>query len=65
MTGTFTEDQRAFQETARRFARERIAPGYMGREREGRVGRELVREMGALGLIGADLPEHYGPWQTC
>lgn len=60
MTGTFTEDQRAFQETARRFARERIAPGYMVREREGRVGRELVREMGALGLIGADLPEHYG-----
>ena len=60
MTGTFTENQRAFQETARRFARERIAPGYMAREREGRVGRELVREMGALGLIGADLPEHYG-----
>lgn len=60
MTGIFTEDQRAFQETARRFARERIAPGYMAREREGRVGRELVREMGALGLIGADLPERYG-----
>jgi cyclohexanecarboxyl-CoA dehydrogenase len=60
MTGILTEDQRAFQETAQRFARERIAPGYMAREREGRVDRALVREMGALGLIGADLPERYG-----
>jgi cyclohexanecarboxyl-CoA dehydrogenase len=60
MTGILTEDQRAFQETAQRFARERIAPGYMAREKEGRVDRALVREMGALGLIGADLPERYG-----
>jgi cyclohexanecarboxyl-CoA dehydrogenase len=55
-----TEDQRAFQETARRFARERLAPGYMAREKEGRVDRALVRAMGALGLIGADLPERFG-----
>ncbi|TDH61255.1 cyclohexanecarboxyl-CoA dehydrogenase [Dankookia rubra] len=60
MAGTLTEDQRAFQETARRFARERIAPGYMAREKAGRVDRALVREMGALGLIGADLPERHG-----
>ena len=60
MAGVLSEDQSAFQETARRFARERIAPGYMAREREGRVDRALVREMGALGLIGADLPERYG-----
>ncbi len=55
-----TEDQRAFQEAARRFARERIAPGYMAREKAGHVDRALMREMGALGLIGADLPERYG-----
>jgi cyclohexanecarboxyl-CoA dehydrogenase len=60
MAGTLTEDQRAFQETACRFARERIAPGYMAREKQGRVDRTLVQEMGALGLIGADLPERYG-----
>jgi cyclohexanecarboxyl-CoA dehydrogenase len=60
MTTNLTEDQRAFQETAQRFTRERIAPGYMMREKEGRVDRALVREMGALGLIGADLPEQYG-----
>ncbi|TCZ53407.1 acyl-CoA dehydrogenase family protein [Roseicella aquatilis] len=60
MTTSLTEDQRAFQETARRFARERIAPAYMEREKAGRVDRALVREMGALGLIGADLPERHG-----
>lgn len=60
MTSALTGEQRDLAEAARRFARERIAPGYMGREREGRIDRELVREMGALGLIGADLPEEHG-----
>ena len=60
MTGILTDDQRAFQDTARRFARERIAPGYMARDMEKRIDRALLREMGALGLLGADLPEHCG-----
>lgn len=50
----------AFAETARRFAAERIAPGYAAREAEGRIDRALVRAMGALGLIGPDLPEAAG-----
>lgn len=60
MTSALTGEQRDLAEAARRFARERIAPGYMAREREGRIDRDLVREMGALGLIGADLPEEHG-----
>lgn len=60
MTGTLTPEQREIQEAARRFARDRIAPGYMAREKAARVDRDLVREMGALGLIGADLPEEHG-----
>lgn len=60
MSATFTAEQRAFQEAARRFAAGRIAPGYMAREKAGRVDRALIREMAALGLIGADLPERYG-----
>lgn len=55
-----TVEQAAFRETAARFARERIAPGYMAREKSGRIDRGLVREMAALGLIGADLPERFG-----
>lgn len=60
MSATFSEEQRAFQEVARRFARERLAPGYMPREQAGTIDRALVREMGSLGLIGPDLPEQFG-----
>lgn len=55
-----TDDQRAFQETARRFAREKLAPGYQRREAEGCIDRVLVREMGSLGLIAPELPEQMG-----
>lgn len=55
-----SDEQRAFLETARRFAREKLAPGYQAREKEGRIDRALVAEMGSLGLIGVDLPEEYG-----
>ncbi len=37
-----TEGRRAFQEIARRFAQERLAPGYMAREREAVLDRGLV-----------------------
>lgn len=60
MSAGLTGEQRDLREAARRFARERIAPGYMAREKAGRVDRDLIREMGTLGLIGADLPEEHG-----
>ena len=60
MSATLTEEQREFQAVAQRFARERLAPGYMAREQAGSIDRALVREMGALGLIGTDLPAAYG-----
>jgi cyclohexanecarboxyl-CoA dehydrogenase len=57
-----TEDQAALQDAARRFATERLAPDYMAREAsgEGSIDPALIREMGELGLIGADLPEEHG-----
>ena len=60
MSFDLNDDQRAFQETARRFAREKLAPGYQRREVEGRIDRALVREMGGLGLIAPELPEEFG-----
>ena len=47
-----TEDQKAFQETARRFAREKLAESYLKRAVEHTMDRSLVKQMGALGLIG-------------
>jgi cyclohexanecarboxyl-CoA dehydrogenase len=55
-----TEEQRSFVETARRFARDRIAPHYQKREQDQRIDRALIREMGALGMIAPELPEAYG-----
>ncbi len=55
-----TDEHAAVQDAAQRFARERLAPQYMAREQVGRVDRTLIREMGALGLIGVDLPEAFG-----
>ena len=55
-----TDDQRALQESARRFARERLLPDYQKREKVGVLDRGLLAEMGRLGLIGVDLPERLG-----
>ena len=55
-----TDDQRALQEGARRFARERLLPDYQKRETAGVLDRALIKEMGRLGLLGMDLPEELG-----
>lgn len=55
----FSEDQLALQAAAARFAREVLAPDYQKRENLP-FDRDLAREMGALGFIGTDLPEHLG-----
>ena len=55
-----TDDQKALQETARRFARERLLPDYQKREKLGVLDRGLISEMGGLGLLGTDLPEEFG-----
>lgn len=60
MDFSFTESQRAIQDTSRRFAAAEVAPGYAEREKLGEISSNLIRAMGALGLIGVDLPEKLG-----
>lgn len=60
MNFEMTEEQRAIQETARRFAREKLLPQYQEGDRTARLNRDLIKEMGALGLIGVELPEDFG-----
>ena len=55
-----SDDQIQIRDTARRFARTKLAPGYQARETEARVAPGLIVEMGALGLIAPELPEHLG-----
>ncbi|MGV0819090.1 acyl-CoA dehydrogenase family protein [Martelella sp. AMO21009] len=55
----FNDDQNAIREAALRFARDALLPGYQAREKAP-LDRSLVRELGAMGFLGADLPEELG-----
>ena len=54
------EEQRAMRDSARRFAEQKLKPDYQKRELSEKMDRNLVREMGELGLIAPDMPEQYG-----
>lgn len=56
----FTDEQRAMQEATRRFSRERLLPRYQQREQEACIDRALLREMGSLGFVAADVSSAYG-----
>ncbi len=55
-----TADQRALLGPLREFLRREVAPGAAERDREGRFPADLVRELGALGVMGMQVPEAYG-----
>lgn len=54
------EDLAALAEHARRFATDRIAPGYQERDKTRVLDRQLMREMGEMGFIAPELPEACG-----
>ena len=54
------EDLQALAQHARRFATQRIAPGFQERDRTRVLDRTLMREMGDMGFIAPELPEAYG-----
>ena len=60
MEFSFTEEQMAIRDTARRFAKDRLAPHFRQREQDRKIGRDIISEMAELGLIGADLPAEFG-----
>ncbi|NMF97617.1 cyclohexanecarboxyl-CoA dehydrogenase [Aromatoleum toluolicum] len=60
MDFSLSPEQQALVDTASRFARERLAPGYKAREKAERIEREVIREMGELGFLGPELPEEHG-----
>ena len=56
----FTNEQTLIRETARAFARDRIAPFVAGWERDHHVPVHLLGELGALGLMGVCVSEEWG-----
>lgn len=60
MDFSLSEEQQSLLDTAVRFARNRLAPSYKQREINECIERELIREMGEIGLLGPELPESAG-----
>jgi len=60
MDFNFTEDQLSIQAVARDFAQKRIAPVAAEFDAKGEFPLDNIREMGALGLMGIEVPVEYG-----
>ncbi len=54
------EDQRMFQEAAREFASERLAPLAQEFDEKEEIPKEIYTELSELGYLGMMLPEEYG-----
>jgi glutaryl-CoA dehydrogenase len=55
-----SEEERAVQETVRRFVDDEVLPEIGHHYIEGTFPTDLIPKMGELGLYGANLPEQYG-----
>jgi glutaryl-CoA dehydrogenase len=55
-----SDEERMIQKTARDYAREKLMPRVLTANREERFDREIMNELGELGLLGATLPARYG-----
>jgi glutaryl-CoA dehydrogenase len=55
-----TEEERMVRDTARGYAQDKLMPRVIEAYRDEKVDRELLPEMGALGLLGPTIPEEYG-----
>lgn len=60
MNPYLNEDLVTLGDHARRFATDRIAPGFQQRDQTRELDRSLMREMGEMGFIAPELPEQYG-----
>ncbi|WP_426693513.1 acyl-CoA dehydrogenase [Sphingomonas sediminicola] len=55
-----TEEERLVRDTAENYAQEKLQPRVTSAYMEERFDREIMSEMGELGLLGATVPEQYG-----
>ncbi len=60
LDGQLTEEERLVRDTARDYAQEKLAPRVASAFMEERFDREIMNEMGELGLLGPTIPEEYG-----
>lgn len=54
------EEDRFFQTTVRRFAKEQIAPHVREMDEQGLFRKDLLKQLFDLGLMGIEIPEEFG-----
>ena len=59
-----TEQQRQIRETARKLARDVIAPTAAERDRSGAWPRDELAALAAQGFMGMTIPQEYGGSET-
>jgi alkylation response protein AidB-like acyl-CoA dehydrogenase len=55
-----SEEEKLFQSTVRRFAREQITPHVREMDEAGVFRKDIIRQFFELGLMGIEIPEEYG-----
>lgn len=60
MTYDLTPDQRVILDALKSFLKNKVAPGAAERDQSGEFPLNLVRELGEMGVMGAQTPEEYG-----
>src|ERR1700730_19298473 len=57
---SLTEDEKLFQTTVRRFAREQIRPYVREMDEAGAFRKDIIKQFFEMGLMGIEIPEEYG-----
>ena len=60
LESALTEEERMVRDTAQAYAQEKLMPRILEANRHERFDREIMSELGELGLLGSTLPEKYG-----
>ena len=60
LEGELSAEERMVRDTARGYAQDKLFPRVLMDNREERFDPAIVKEMGALGLLGPTIPEEYG-----
>ena len=60
LASRLTDEERMIADVAHSYAREKLLPRVVSAFAQERFDREIMNEMGELGLLGVTLPEEYG-----
>ena len=55
-----TEEERLIRDSTREFCQDKLASSILEANRREEFDREILNEMGSMGMLGSVLPEEYG-----